>query len=94
MFKGNVIKIEPKDKSTGQVTTFTPDKLQGIINRDVFSVRLFIEHQKVYREEKVKNFLTRSTEDFKATIVKEKIKAPLSTGLYILDFLQSKANYK
>lgn len=94
LFKGNVIKIEPKGKATGEVAPFTSDKLQGIINRDVFSVRLFIENQKVYRENKLKNFLTRSSEDFKATIVKEKLKAPLSTGLYVLDFLQAKANYK
>lgn len=96
LFKGNVIKIEPKCKTTGVNLPFTTDKLQSLVKQGTLPIRLFIENQKVYRETKLKLFLSRSLdgENFKESIITEKLKSPLAKGSYILNFLQLKGSYK
>lgn len=75
---------------------FTTDKLQSLVTQGTLPIRLFIENQKVYRETKLKLFLSRSLEgeNFKESIITEKLKYPLAKGSYILNFLQLKGSYK
>lgn len=95
MLKGNVIKVESINKETGEKLPFSEEKLQFVMDRDIFSVRLFIENQKAYRKEKVKTFLARSAEgvNFKTTIVTETVKAPLFKGPFVSEFLFAKGHY-
>ncbi len=95
LLKGNVIQVESINKETGENLPFTEEKLQFIMGRDIFSVRLFVENQKAYRKEKVKTFLDRSAEgiNFKTAIVTETVKAPLFKGPFVSEFLFAKGHY-
>lgn len=60
-----------------------------------FSIRLFLENQKLYRSEQLQSYTKKITEgqNFKNSFVNEDLRSPLFKGAFTIENLQVKLNY-
>lgn len=94
LLKGNVIKIQTnKDE---KITSMNQNHLQYVMSNDIFSLRLLVEEKKLYRQEKIKDYLLKISEnvDFKNNILNENLNLSLISSNLISDLLTLKSNYK
>lgn len=96
LLRGNVIKLEINNNENNlNLKELKEETLQYIMSKDIFSIRLLVENKKFYRQDKIKEYVSKITEgtNFKHNILNEDIKTPLHSSSLILNLLSLKSNY-
>lgn len=96
LLRGNVIKIEVKNTNkNSNLKELSEENLQYILSKDLFSTRLLIENKKLYRQDKIKDYVNKISEgtNFKHNIIKEDINTSLFTSSMISNLVLLKSNY-
>jgi hypothetical protein len=98
LLRGNVIKIElnnGKTTSDLDIKELKQEQLEYIMSKDIFSIRLLVENKKLYRQDKIKEYITTISEgiNFKHNILNENLRTPLIASSLISNLVYLKANY-
>lgn len=96
LLRGNIIKIEYNNTTTNlNLIDLNQQTLQYILLKDLFSIRLLINNKNLYRQNKIKEYMNKISENtnFKHNLVKEDIKISLDSSSIILNLSLLKSNY-
>lgn len=96
LLKGNIIKIEFNNKTENlNSSDLKQETLQYILLKDLFSIRLLLKDKNLYRQNKIKEYFNKISENtnFKHNIVKQDFKTPIHTSSLILNLTLLKSNY-